>query len=110
MDITSLLEGGGLVIGGAAVMKIIDVVANAYSARNQRTTIYPQPIEVRESPALQSVEECRIINRQNREEHENMFARISALEKSSAENSGKLGIILDIVNRIEARMNKRRTA
>jgi len=57
-SISSLISGGGLVIGGAALAKLIDAALSMWRSRHQRTEITPQPLEVREAPAYVRCEDC----------------------------------------------------
>ena len=104
MELTDILQGGGLVLGGAAVAKIIDAVVRIYGNRHQRTEVTPQPLEVCASKQYRTLDECRVIEERNRSDHENIFFRISALEKSMAENSAMLDQIWKTLTRIDERM------
>ena len=42
MDIESIIQGGGCVISGVALAKLIDAAMKAWSARNQRAEVRPQ--------------------------------------------------------------------
>ena len=47
MDVDTILQGGGLILAGGAVGKIADVALKAWSARNQKTEIAPDPLNVK---------------------------------------------------------------
>lgn len=47
MDLSEIIQGGGLVLSGGVVMKLLDWARSAWTARNQRTEIAPDPLNVK---------------------------------------------------------------
>lgn len=72
-----IVAGGGLVVSGGVIAKLIDAGARAWSARNQRTRIEPQPLEV--DHKIRWAEKA-----DNALAHENIFARLSEHDKDIA--------------------------
>lgn len=58
MDVGELIQGGGLILSGAAVVKIADALAKVWAARNQKTEVV-QPLEVKGAPSYVTCEACR---------------------------------------------------
>ena len=47
MEVGEIVQGGGLVLGGGLIMKLLDWARSAWTARNQRTEIAPDPLNVK---------------------------------------------------------------
>ena len=47
MEVGEIVQGGGLVLSGGLIMKLLDWVRSAWTARNQRTEIAPDPLNVK---------------------------------------------------------------
>ena len=47
MELSEIIQGGGLVLSGGVVMKLLDWARSAWTARNQRTEIAPDPLNVK---------------------------------------------------------------
>ncbi len=47
MELSEIIQGGGLVLSGGVVMKLLDWAKSAWTARNQRTEIAPDPLNVK---------------------------------------------------------------
>ena len=47
MELSEIIQGGGLVLSGGVVMKLLDWARSAWTARNQRTEITPDPLNVK---------------------------------------------------------------
>lgn len=74
------MDGISLTIGGAALTTlggIIGAVIKAYTSRNQRTEITPSPLSI-EQTAYQAA------MKDNNRDHENLFSRMSSVEKDVA--------------------------
>ena len=89
MDVDTILQGGGLVISGAAVMKLGEAALKAWSARNQKTEIAPDPLNVRneKKPVYVTVGEC---NRRMCEQAERIERIESEVKQSNAAVIAKL--------------------
>jgi len=103
------LEYIGTFAGGGLLAFLAQLAFRHWQNSRKRNVKVEQPVAVQHVPVCQTLEECRLVQGRNRADHENLFARVSALEKSGAENTGKLTLILDTVKSIENRLNKRRT-
>lgn len=47
MEVGEIIQGGGLVVGGGLLVKLLDWAKTAWAARNQRTEITPDPLNVK---------------------------------------------------------------
>ena len=47
MEVGEIVQGGGLVLSGGLIMKLLDWARSAWTARNQRTEIAPDPLNVK---------------------------------------------------------------
>ena len=47
MEVGEIIQGGGLVVGGALLTKLLDWAKTAWAARNQRTEIATDPLNVK---------------------------------------------------------------
>ena len=83
-------EGILLNIGSGALGSILTFLGVWLKSRT------PQKIE----------QPVRIEHERNQRDHENMFSRIAALEKSGAASTAKLDIILDELKEIKRRISK----
>jgi hypothetical protein len=104
MDLTTLFEGGGLVIGGAGLKMLFDYLTNRHNARNQRTQIEPDPLRIAHADPAQSAKECHRLRALDRCDRENIFARLSAAEKSNAGLEANFKMIYDSLKRIEDKL------
>lgn len=104
MDMGELLQGGGLVLSGAAVAKIADALSKMWAARHQRTEIAPQPLEVRGAPDYVTREEFRKHADDNARDHENMFSRLNRNDRETSEMSGTLKAIREDVTLIKNKL------
>lgn len=59
MDLETIIQGGGLVLSGAALTTLVNAVSKMWSARHQKTEIAPQPLDVRKAPDYVTCEACR---------------------------------------------------
>lgn len=84
MDLMDVLSNGGLVIGGAGLAKIADMAMKAWSTRNQRTEISPNPFGVTIADRNQTLESCRANMAQNTVEHADLFKRVAVIEQRTA--------------------------
>lgn len=85
MDLSEIIQGGGLVLSGGVVMKLLDWAKSAWTARNQRTEITPNPLpvdgEVAKKPTYVPVAEC---NRRMCEHAERMTRLEGEVKASNA--------------------------
>lgn len=59
MEVGEVIQGGGLVIGGGLLVKLLDWAKTAWAARNQRTEIAPTPLPVEETDKFITRGECK---------------------------------------------------
>ena len=111
MEIADVLANGGLVISGAALARIADIAMKAWSTRNQRTEISPNPLKVQGVEAPTTSRLCDERHKDLADKNVNLFARVGSVEQrlstveatvlSTKENLSymdrKLDRILDIV-------------
>jgi hypothetical protein len=100
----------GLTIGGAALTTVGGLIGAWLKARHSRMEITPQPLEVRESLKYSLAEDCQRHQHHNELAHENLFARMAAVEKEQARTSAKLEMVLESLNRIENKIDRRMNA
>lgn len=82
-ELGNIIQGGGIVLSGAVVLKLIDVGFKAWSARHQKseTTVTPNPLNVmaEKKPRYVSCEECA----QRHAEVDKQFAALSAASRDT---------------------------
>lgn len=95
------MDGISLTIGGAALTTlggIIGAVVKAYTARNQRTEIAPNPLTVEQTAYQAQMKE-------NAKDHENLFARMARAETDiaaiKADNVAQNRLLDRMANQIE---------
>lgn len=83
MEVGEIVQGGGLVLSGGVLMKLLDWARGAWTARNQRTEITPDPLNVHteKKPAYVPVAEC---NRRMCEHAERMTRLEGEVKESNA--------------------------
>lgn len=86
--ISSLIGNGGLVLGGAALAKLIDAALQMWRSRNQRTEITPQPLVVRAETPSRSCEDCIRIHQEVERRHDDLVAEVRADRRGLAEALG----------------------
>ena len=112
MDIAEIVQNGGLVLSGAALVKLGSFVMKAWAARNQRTEISNDPLKVDKldkyvtrgefNKALERME------RENSSAHENIFARLSRNDREYGEIKGLLTGLASDMQLIKAKLYKTR--
>ena len=60
MGIGEIIQGGGLVISGAALVKLLDFALNVWSARHQKTQVEPTPLPVAMADKYVTCEQCAL--------------------------------------------------
>ena len=113
MEIADIVQGGGLVIGGVALGKLIDAGLKVWSARNQRAEVRPQehrenfPVDVADKYVTRHEFEQHV--RDNAGDHENLFARMAANDKLTSRLEGILEGIRDDLKAITDKLFKTRS-
>ena len=92
------VDGISLSVGGAAVGTICTCLVQMWKARNQKTEIAPNPLSI-EQTAYQAA------MKDNNRDHENLFSRMSSVEKDvaaiKADNVAQNRILDRMANQIE---------
>ena len=113
MDIESIIQGGGCVISGVALAKLLDAALRAWSARNQRAEVRPQgrpdtfPVDVADKYVTRNEFEKHV--RDNAGDHENIFARLNANDKLTSRLEGILEGIREDLKAIKDKLFKTRS-
>ena len=112
MDIAEIVQNGGLVLSGAALVKLGGIAVKAWAARNGKTEVANDPLNVNKldkyvtrgefNKAMErnEADHKRItdeaaadherIERENSSAHENIFARLSRNDREYGEIKGLL--------------------
>ena len=95
MEVETIIQGGGLLISGAAVGKIADVAIKAWSARHHKgeVAVTPQPLGVKLEEAFVSRSEFDRHVEQNEAAHAEVFSRLKETEQKTENQNGKLDVI-----------------
>ena len=88
MDADAIIQGGGLVLSGAAVAKAGDWLMAWLRSRNQKTAIEPNPLPVDKLDKYVTRGEFNRHVEDNARDHENMFARLNANDKLTSRLEG----------------------
>ncbi len=104
MEVGEIIQGGGLVVGGGLIVKLLDWAKTAWAARNQRTEIAPDPLHVERSPKYVTVQEFNKHVDDNARDHENIFARLNANDKLTSKLEGILEGIRDDLKAIKDKL------
>lgn len=98
MDAEALLQSGGLFVSGAALTIIVNALVKVWTARNQKTEIAPQPLDVKLKETFASKDD-------NDVDHKEIFNRISALEMGHSRLRGEVDMIKPQLDRIEGKLD-----
>ncbi|MBQ6246706.1 MAG: hypothetical protein IJK04_07555 [Kiritimatiellae bacterium] len=105
MDIESIIQGGGCVISGVALAKLLDAALRAWSARNQRAEVRPQgrpdtfPVDVADKYVTRNEFEKHV--KDNAGDHESLFGRLNRNDRETSEIKGMLSTIIDDLRSIK---------
>lgn len=89
-----IITNGGLIVSGTALTLLVQSAVKMWTSRNQKNDVGPQPFEVKVNSRYADYKE-------NYDAHENLFARLSQVEKDAVGATTKLDMIIKTVNRIE---------
>jgi hypothetical protein len=130
MEISDIIQNGGLILSGAAVTKIVGLAMKAWAARNQRTEISNDPLKVDKldkyvtrgefNKALERNEadhkrmrddaaaDHERMERENSSAHENIFARLTRNDRDMGEIKGLLTGVANDLQLIKGKLFKTR--
>lgn len=103
MDVDSVISGGGLVVSGAALLKLGEIAAKAWQSRNQKAdvNITPQPVKVEAADKFVTRQEFDRHVAQDESAHGDCFRRIEKVEQKASATDGKLDQIVADVTTIK---------
>lgn len=105
-SISQLIAGGGLVLSGGLILKLLELAQKVWLGKNQKTQVGPQPFEVKASADYALKSDCNGLHVKNEREHENIFARLSFCEQSLSGSNAKLDMLIKGVDRLEKKIDK----
>ena len=130
MEIIDIIQGGGLVLSGAALTKIVSIAVKAWAARNGKTEVANDPLNVNKldkyvtrgefNKAMErnEADHKRIIDeaaadhdrmeRENSSAHENIFNRLTRNDRDMGEIKGLLTGVANDLQLIKGKLFKTR--
>lgn len=130
MEISDIIQGGGLVLSGAAVAKIVSIAVKAWAARNGKTEVANDPLNVNKldkyvtrgefNKAMErnEADHKRItdeaaadherMERENSSAHENIFNRLTRNDRDMGEIKGLLTGVANDLQLIKGKLFKTR--
>lgn len=130
MEMTDIIQGGGLVLSGAAVTKLAGIAVKAWAARNGKTEVANDPLNVNKldkyvtrgefNKALErnDADHKRItdeaaadherMERENNAAHENIFMRLTRNDRDMGEIKGLLTGVANDLQLIKGKLFKTR--
>ena len=130
MEISDIIQGGGLVLSGAAVAKIASIAVKAWAARNGKTEVANDPLNVNKldkyvtrgefNKAMErnEADHKRItdeaaadherMERENSSAHENIFNRLTRNDRDMGEIKGLLTGVANDLQLIKGKLFKTR--
>lgn len=119
MDVGDIIQNGGFVMSGALVVKIFESVRAYFVARNQKTTVEPDPLNVETRPKPEYVtkkdfeahvaanaKEHENMVSENTREHENLYSRLNRNDRETSEIKGILSAIREDIGLIKHKLFK----
>ena len=108
MDADAIIQGGGLILSGAAVAKAGDWLMAWLRLRHQKTTIEPMPLPVDKLDKYVTRGEFNKHVDDNARDHENIFARLNANDKLTSRLAGILEGIREDLSAIKDKLFRRK--
>ena len=108
MDADAIIQGGGLILSGAAVAKAGDWLMAWLRLRHQKTTIEPMPLPVDKLDKFVTRGEFNKHVDDNARDHENIFARLNANDKLTSKLEGILEGIREDLSAIKDKLFRRK--
>ncbi len=90
MELVDIIQGGGLVVSGVAFGRLLDAAMKAWSARNQRAEVRPEP---KPAPFPVDVADKFVTCEQCRQHREHIEKRVDAQRELFSKVSDKLDLI-----------------
>lgn len=90
MEMTDIIQGGGLVLSGAALTKIVSIAVKAWAARNGKTEVANDPLNINKLDKYVTRGEFNKAMERNSADHENIFARLARNDREYGEIKGLL--------------------
>ena len=131
MEFSDIIQGGGLVIGGAGLKMLFDFAKSYFAARNQKTEVANDPLNVNkldkyvtrgefnkamernEADHKRMTDEAAAdherMERENAAAHENIFGRLSRNDRDMGEIKGLLTGVANDLQLIKGKLFKTRT-
>ena len=131
MELADIIQNGGLVLSGAALVKLGSIAMKAWTSRNQRTEIANDPLKVdkldkyvtrgefnkamerNEADHKRITDEAAAdherMERENSSAHENIFARLTRNDREYGEIKGLLTGLANDMQLIKEKLFKTRT-
>jgi hypothetical protein len=107
-EMGSIIQGGGIVLSGALVFKLIDVALKMWATRHQKTEteVTPNPLGVVTEKKAEYVTKDEFAKHvlDNDRAHENLEARLNRNDRETSEIKGMLGTIIDDLRLIKNKL------
>lgn len=130
MEMTDIIQGGGLVLSGAALTKIVSIAVKAWAARNGKTEVANDPLNVNKLDkyvtrgefnkamerndadhkrmADEAAADHERMERENSSAHENIFNRLTRNDRDMGEIKGLLTGVANDLQLIKGKLFKTR--
>ena len=108
MEMTDIIQGGGLVLSGAAVTKLASIAVKAWAARNGKTEVANDPLNVNMLDSYVTRDEFKDVMERNAADHENIFARLTRNDREMGEIKGLLKGLAEDMQLIKGKLFKTR--
>ena len=130
MEVAEIVQNGGLVLSGAALTKIVSIAVKAWAARNGKTEVTNDPLNINKldkfvtrgefNKAMERNEadhkrmqedaaaDHQRMERENAAAHENIFARLTRNDREMGEIRGLLTGISNDIALIKGKLFKTR--
>jgi hypothetical protein len=128
MEMTDIIQGGGLVIGGAGLKMLFDFAKSYFAARNQKTEVANDPLNVNKLDkyvtrgefnkamerneadhkrmADEAAADHERMERENAAAHENIFGRLTRNDRDMGEIKGLLTGVANDLQLIKGKLFK----
>jgi hypothetical protein len=104
MELADIIQNGGLVLSGAALVKLGGIAAKVWAARNGKTEVANDPLNIRKEDKFVTRGEFNRYCEDNARDHENMFARLNRNDILTSEINGKLAGIKEDLTLIKQKL------